>query len=760
MANLPKAAELIGSTVTEQQFKTKLKQLVENIDRSYSTLAEANADIANIGVGAKVDTDDSGLHYKATAVATSLTKSPSDPLTQAKSYSEQQRKLGENQVFQGYFANPYYEVSANSLYFKPYAISLDRVLICFDRRYGYFAITLTDFNAQLAALFPADRINVTSPKGVTGCFQFKNEDTISINPISKLITNSITVASDKQDIPLIAWNYTDVRRCTEESKIRDSIVRAYAESYTDSKVLPLDTYTLVTAHYNSNGSHIASMPARLRENNSIVTYDTATDILYIPPAMKLFSGRSNSMWILSTAHALDLTAIKATTSEIKVWYNKTLKEFVAKSSITALTATEVLDHVLFCIVSVTNSLFEITSTFAYRVDFARNGTEISQERIKVVPSVQSNSLYIEYNSATSVLSIPAETIFRYKQRVISLPATTFSLKGLGTTALSVYWDLYTEQLVAKSWAANLNVKERFRFITVCEVRDRSITNTNKATSSVQITSDFPYKIDGFVFGIELNTNTVVKNTLDDSVKAIAHRGYSTDAPENTLPSYVLASQKGFSYVECDVNFTSDGVPVLLHDDTINRTSNGVGSINDLTTAQVKTYDFGAWKNTKYVGTTIPTLEEFLKLCFKLNLHPYMELKSFVGDTPAKTQIIIDMVERLGMKGRVSYIGSLQAMTIVKDLDSSARVGVVTSTSIGSWIPTLQGLRTGTNQVFADALIGTYTEAEIQSAAEAGISVEIWTTNTVSDVITAANLGISGITTDNLNIRQILNESYG
>jgi len=88
MANLPKADELIGSTVTQQQFKTKLKQLVENIDRSYSTLAEANLDIANIGVGAKVDTDDSGRYYKATAGATSLTKSAYDPVTQSKEYAD------------------------------------------------------------------------------------------------------------------------------------------------------------------------------------------------------------------------------------------------------------------------------------------------------------------------------------------------------------------------------------------------------------------------------------------------------------------------------------------------------------------------------------------------------------------------------------------------------------------------------------------------------------------------------------------------
>lgn len=91
MANLPKADELIGSTVTQQQFKTKLRQLVENIDRSYSTLAEANADIANISVGVKVEvlnTVDGGLWEKKTAEATTLTKSAYDPLAQAKSYAD------------------------------------------------------------------------------------------------------------------------------------------------------------------------------------------------------------------------------------------------------------------------------------------------------------------------------------------------------------------------------------------------------------------------------------------------------------------------------------------------------------------------------------------------------------------------------------------------------------------------------------------------------------------------------------------------
>lgn len=96
MSNLPAAEELIGSSVTQSQFKVKLKQLIENVDRSYSTLAAANADIANIALGAKVSVlneTDGGDYCKATAGATSLTKSPSDPLMQSKNYTDESIRL-------------------------------------------------------------------------------------------------------------------------------------------------------------------------------------------------------------------------------------------------------------------------------------------------------------------------------------------------------------------------------------------------------------------------------------------------------------------------------------------------------------------------------------------------------------------------------------------------------------------------------------------------------------------------------------------
>ena len=78
------------------------------------------------------------------------------------------------------------------------------------------------------------------------------------------------------------------------------------------------------------------------------------------------------------------------------------------------------------------------------------------------------------------------------------------------------------------------------------------------------------------------------------VRAVNHRGFNKVAPENTISAYRLSKENGFLFVECDVSFTSDNVPVLLHDDTINRTSNGKGKVSNWTFEALRQLDFGSW----------------------------------------------------------------------------------------------------------------------------------------------------------------------
>jgi len=91
---------------------------------------------------------------------------------------------------------------------------------------------------------------------------------------------------------------------------------------------------------------------------------------------------------------------------------------------------------------------------------------------------------------------------------------------------------------------------------------------------------------------------------------IAHRGASAYAPENTLSAFNLALEMGADGIELDVSLTSDGIPVVIHDDTVDRTTNGHGAIDQMTLAQVQQLD-ASNKLERYRGEKIPTLEQVL-----------------------------------------------------------------------------------------------------------------------------------------------------
>jgi glycerophosphoryl diester phosphodiesterase len=93
---------------------------------------------------------------------------------------------------------------------------------------------------------------------------------------------------------------------------------------------------------------------------------------------------------------------------------------------------------------------------------------------------------------------------------------------------------------------------------------------------------------------------------------IAHRGNSEAQPENTLPAMLSAFALGADLVEVDVRLSRDGVPVLFHDATLDRTTNGRGDLSSLTLAQLKALDAGAWKGPQFAGVRIPTLAEALR----------------------------------------------------------------------------------------------------------------------------------------------------
>lgn len=114
--------------------------------------------------------------------------------------------------------------------------------------------------------------------------------------------------------------------------------------------------------------------------------------------------------------------------------------------------------------------------------------------------------------------------------------------------------------------------------------------------------------------------------------AIAHRGASGHAPENTIAAFRRAVALGVSFIETDLHLTRDAHFVALHDDTVNRTTNGQGAIQNMTLAEARRLDAGSWFGSEFIGERIPTLPEILEFARKHDVVFYLEMKpnSFWG----------------------------------------------------------------------------------------------------------------------------------
>ncbi len=108
---------------------------------------------------------------------------------------------------------------------------------------------------------------------------------------------------------------------------------------------------------------------------------------------------------------------------------------------------------------------------------------------------------------------------------------------------------------------------------------------------------------------------------------VGHRGYSAIAPENTLAAFRLAGEAGFRGAECDVSRTVDGRWVVIHDDTVDRTTNGTGKVRDLTFEEIRALKIDGGNGLdRYPDEQIPTLEEFLTVCRAYGMRPFVEVK--------------------------------------------------------------------------------------------------------------------------------------
>lgn len=126
---------------------------------------------------------------------------------------------------------------------------------------------------------------------------------------------------------------------------------------------------------------------------------------------------------------------------------------------------------------------------------------------------------------------------------------------------------------------------------------------------------------------------------------IAHRGAGTLAPENTLAAIRLGARHGFRMFECDAQLSADGVPFLLHDTTLERTTDGRGNAGELDWARLSRLDAGRWHSPAFAGEPLPGLEAVARLCREQGLAVNLEIKPAPGRAAETGRVVAQMADR-------------------------------------------------------------------------------------------------------------------
>ena len=221
---------------------------------------------------------------------------------------------------------------------------------------------------------------------------------------------------------------------------------------------------------------------------------------------------------------------------------------------------------------------------------------------------------------------------------------------------------------------------------------------------------------------------------------IAHRGASGTCPENTLVAFMRAAALGAHMIELDVQLTRDGQVVVIHDWTLERTTDGTGAVRERSLAEIQRLDAGNWFASSFRGTRIPTLAEVLAA---VELRVNVELKP-VGDDGLELRALA-VIESAGALDRVVF-SSFEAGALERLRARSAAATVAVLWDRG---PVTEAV-TRAERVGARALHlrkdGVTADA-VRAAAAAGLPVRAWTVNERGEFDRLLATGVEGVFTD-------------
>jgi glycerophosphoryl diester phosphodiesterase len=230
-------------------------------------------------------------------------------------------------------------------------------------------------------------------------------------------------------------------------------------------------------------------------------------------------------------------------------------------------------------------------------------------------------------------------------------------------------------------------------------------------------------------------------TVGRAMTCYAHRGASGHSPENTMLAFRYAFELGADAIECDVQLSADGAPVIIHDATVDRTTNGMGAVAELTLEQLRHLDAGA-------GEQIPLLGEVLALCRERGKQVNLEVKAETLTQAQRVAVAVGEALEKGSYADLALVSSFVLPALITLKSAYPRLRTATLHSGMRW--RLLNMITAARANGADALhpdIRLTSRALVESAHAAGLQVNVWTVDEPKQIQQLASWGVDGIFTN-------------
>lgn len=230
-------------------------------------------------------------------------------------------------------------------------------------------------------------------------------------------------------------------------------------------------------------------------------------------------------------------------------------------------------------------------------------------------------------------------------------------------------------------------------------------------------------------------------------KVIGHRGACGYAPENTLESIKTAAEMGITWVEIDVKLTKDAVPVIFHDETLERTTNGSGNMADITFAELQSLEAGSWYADSFSGIKIPTLEEAIDVILEHKLGLNLEIKPCPGREVETAEATLDILSRIWDDTDKLLLSSFQHVSLetCKDMAPEWKRALLLKEPEKNWAEMAEYL--DVEAINFDGRKADFNREMIEMFIEDGYNTLAYTINDPMRARTLISWGVDGVFSD-------------